>query len=214
MSSLSAALSIASFAAVVLEAFLLWGALQMIGRLNWRMDQLELTTPSKLGRNGLRPGRKAPEFTLPDVNGREVSLRDFAGRRVLLVFMQPGCGPCNDVVPELNRLIPERDGVEVVIINRGDPEQNREWARSRGVRFPVLSQTGIELSRRYEAYATPFGFVIDERGVIRSRGVVNSKQATGYVLEEASRNHDTGPDHAGPAQQAPSASAELSPQLS
>jgi hypothetical protein len=51
-----------------------------------------------------------------------------------------------------------------------------------GVRFPVLTHQGLELSRRYEVFATPFGFLIDEQGVIRSKGIVNGKQAIGYVL--------------------------------
>ncbi len=202
---------IVCLAAVVLESILLWGTLQMIGRLRWRVDQLELTTPSKVGRNGLKPGKKAPDFTLRDVDGREVSLRDSAGRRVFLVFMQAGCGPCNYIVPELNRLSPARDGVEVLVINRGDPERNREWSRAKGIRFSVLSQTGIEVSRAYEAYATPFGFVIDERGVIRSSGIVNSKQAIGYVLEEASRHQDAGQEEAAPAAEAASPSVQLAP---
>ena len=92
--------------------------------------------------------------------------------------MQAGCGPCGDIVPALNRMTPERDGVAILVINRGELDMNREWARSNGVRFPVLSQQGLELSRRYEVFATPFGFLIDEHGVIRSRGIVNTKQAT------------------------------------
>src|SRR5262245_3876033 len=79
---------------VLLLGFLLLGALRGLGMLRWRLDQLEATTPSRLGRSGLKPGKKAPAFTLPAVAGGEISLHDFAGRKVLLVFMQPDCGPC------------------------------------------------------------------------------------------------------------------------
>src|SRR5260370_33744043 len=85
--------------------FLLLGMLRALGLLTWRLEQLEVTTPKRLGRDGLKPGKKAPDFTLPGVNGREVSLHDFVGRKVLLVFTQAGCGPCRSVVPELNRLV-------------------------------------------------------------------------------------------------------------
>src|SRR3954447_16334744 len=85
-------------AALAFETFLLWGALQMVGLLTWRVDQLEATMPTKVGRSGLKPGKRAPDFTLPGLDGAEVSLHDFAGRRVLLVFMQAGCGPCGDIV--------------------------------------------------------------------------------------------------------------------
>ena len=92
--------------AVLFKSFLLWGALRMVGMLSWRMDQLEATTPTKVGRSGLKPGKKAPDFTLPDLDGKDVSLHDYAGRRMLIVFMQAGCGPCGEIVPELNRTTP------------------------------------------------------------------------------------------------------------
>src|SRR6516164_7803736 len=94
-------------------AFLLLGALRALDLLRWRLDQLEATTPSRLGRSGLKPGKKAPAFTLPAVTGGEISLRDFAGHKVLLVFMQPGCGPCHAVTPELNR---RQDAGEVQVV--------------------------------------------------------------------------------------------------
>src|SRR6516162_8418784 len=72
-------------------AFLLLGTLRSLGPLSWRLDQLEATTPRRLGRDGLKPGKKAPDFTLPSANGKEISLHDFAGRKVLLVFTQSGC---------------------------------------------------------------------------------------------------------------------------
>src|SRR6516162_9497588 len=84
--------------------FLLLGTLRSLGLLSWRLEQLEATTPKRLGRDGLKPGKRAPDFTLPSVDGNEVALHDFRGRKVLLVFTQSGCAPCKAIVPELNRL--------------------------------------------------------------------------------------------------------------
>ena len=58
---------------VLLLGFLLLGTLRTIERLHWRMDQLEATTPSHVGRSGLRPGKKAPHFTLPGTSGGETA---------------------------------------------------------------------------------------------------------------------------------------------
>src|SRR5262249_35647538 len=110
---------------VLLLGFLLLGTLRALGLLRWRLEQLEATTPSRLGRSGLKPGKKAPDFTLPSVAGPEVALHDFAGRKVLLVFTQTGCGPCHKVMPELNRL--QDDGaVQVLVVNNGDVEATRK----------------------------------------------------------------------------------------
>src|SRR5437763_5212851 len=93
----------ASWLVVLFLGFLLLGALRALGLLRWRLEQLEATTPSRTGRGGLRPGRKAPDFTLACASGGEASLHDFAGRRVFLVFTMSGCKPCHRIVPELNK---------------------------------------------------------------------------------------------------------------
>src|SRR5262245_14513306 len=162
------------WALVLTLGFLLLGTLRVLGLLRWRLEQLEATTPNRLGRGGLKPGKKAPDFTLPSVAGTEVGLSSFAGRKVLLVFVQPGCGPCRDITPELNRLH-GNGAVQVVVVSNGDREANRKWTGEVQARFPVVTQERLSLSRRYEAFATPFAFLIDAKGVIRSAGLVNSK---------------------------------------
>ena len=172
--------------------FLLLGALRALGLLRWRLEQLEATMPSRLGRSGLKPGKKAPDFTLPNVAGGEVALHDFAGRTVLLVFTQSGCGPCEQIMPELNRLVGRignlsysgRD-LQVLVVDKGDAEATRKRAAELCLRFPVLIQDGLEISKKYEAFATPFAFLIDEKGVVASRGIISNKQQIGYVLSGA-----------------------------
>ena len=186
------------WAAVLLLGFLVLGALRALGLVNWRLDQLELTRPSRLGRDGLKVGKKAPDFTLPSTANGEVSLHDFAGRKVLLVFTQSGCGPCHEMAPEFNRLH-DKGEHQVVVVNNGESEETREWADEVHARFPVLIQEKFSLSKRYEIFATPFAFVIDEQGVIASNGIVGSAQYLGYVLAGAGRRaqktHDKSPSN-------------------
>jgi peroxiredoxin len=143
--------------------------------------------------DGLKPGTKAPDFVLPSADGKEISLSDFAGRKVLLVFTQAGCGPCTTVIPELNRLSPERDP-RVVVVNNGNPETTRKWASETGARFPVLAQDQLALSKRYQVFATPFAFLIDEKGIIGSKGIVRSRQHIRYVLTRAGADKTGQPD--------------------
>jgi methylamine dehydrogenase accessory protein MauD len=164
--------------------FLVLGVLRALGIVNWRLDQLELTRASRIGREGLKIGKKAPDFTLPSTAGGELSLHDFTGRKVLLVFTQSGCGPCHAMAPEFNR-VQEKGEQQVLVVNNGDLDETRQWAKEVGARYPVLVQDKFHLSKRYEIFATPFAFVIDEQGVIASNGIVGSAQYLGYVLTGA-----------------------------
>jgi methylamine dehydrogenase accessory protein MauD len=164
--------------------FLLLGALRALALLRWRLEQLEAITPTRVGRGGLKPGKTAPDFTLPAADGGDVSLHDFAGRRVFLVFTQSGCKPCHRILPELNKL-QRGGGVQVLVVNNGKPEATQRWADEAHAAFPVLAQQQYAVSKRYEMYATPFAFLIDERGVITSRGIINNGKHIGFVLSGA-----------------------------
>jgi peroxiredoxin len=121
---------------------------------------------SRLKRNGLKAGESAPNFQLPCLDGTERSLTDFRGRRVLLVFSDPHCGPCQALAPYLQKFCSEHPDMSVLMISRGDPKENRAKVKEHGLTFPVLLQQRWEISRLYAIFATPVAYLIDETGLI------------------------------------------------
>jgi peroxiredoxin len=71
---------------------------------------------------------------------------------------------------------------QVLVINNGDPVATRRWSTEAAARFPVLAQTQFSVSKKYEVFATPFAFLIDEWGVITSKGIITDRQHVRYVL--------------------------------
>lgn len=123
---------------------------------------------SRIERNGLKAGTPAPLFRLYDLEGRPISLEEYRGRRVLLVFSDPQCGPCDELAPELARLHQTHaaNGRALLLVGRGNVEENRRKAAQFGIKFPVVLQEQWKLSKEYGIFATPVAFLIDERGVI------------------------------------------------
>lgn len=122
---------------------------------------------SRIKRDGLKAGTPAPDFRLPCLDGSERSLQDFRGRRVLLVFSDPHCGPCQALAPKLEKLHREHaEKIQVVMISRGEPKENRAKVKEHGLTFPVLLQQRWEISRCYAMFATPVVYLIDEAGLI------------------------------------------------
>jgi methylamine dehydrogenase accessory protein MauD len=194
MSALWMASIVLLWVVVLVMSLVLLGSLRSLALVRWRLQQLEATTPSRLGRRGLKRGAKAPDFVLPSVEGGELALSGFAGRRILLVFTQSGCAPCKRIVPELNQLHDQGD-VVVLVANHGNPELTERWAFEVGARFPVLVQEDLNLSRRYEVFATPFAFLVNEKGVITAKGIVSEREHLGFVLSGIPDGTDVG--HAG-----------------
>jgi peroxiredoxin len=124
---------------------------------------------SGVGGSGLKAGTPAPVFQLPDLEGRTVSLEEYRGRRVLIVFSDPQCGPCDELAPHLVRLHREfaHDGMSVILVGRGKAEENHRKAEQHGFEFPVLLQDRKwKVAKEYGTLATPVAFLIGEDGVI------------------------------------------------
>jgi peroxiredoxin len=111
-------------------------------------------------------GRQAAPFDLPDLAGKHTSLDDFAGQSLLMLFWNPGCGFCSQILDELRlleRTALERD-VPFVVVSAGSVEDNRAM----GLTSPVLIDEGFATGNAYGAQGTPSAIVIDAAGLIAS----------------------------------------------
>jgi peroxiredoxin len=121
---------------------------------------------SRLNRTGLKVGTIAPDFSLPLLAGGELSLAELRGRRVLLVFSDPICGPCDELAPLLQELHLMRPDLAVLVISRRDAEATSAKAAARGLTFPIVMQRQWEISKQYGMFATPIAYLIDEEGIV------------------------------------------------
>jgi len=130
--------------------------------------------PSK----ALPPGTPAPDLVLEGTSGDRVSLRDFRGQPVVLVFYPADWSPvCGDQLALYNEVLPlfESFGAQVLAISVDGIWSHRAFAESRGLGFPLLSDFEPKgaVSKQYGVYDAKKGqsqralFVIDGGGVIR-----------------------------------------------
>ena len=115
MSLLASLLYLVLTSLVLFLGFLLLGVLRSVSLLRWRLDELEATTPRRVGRRGLELGRKAPDFSLPTSQGEVLGLQHWTARRLLLVFASFECESCRRIIPDLNRL-QSQGKVEVLMV--------------------------------------------------------------------------------------------------
>jgi peroxiredoxin len=143
-------------------------------------------TNSRIERNGIRPGTVAPEFALSEIRGGIVSLKEYRGRRVLLVFSDPHCGPCAQLAPDLVRAHRREgaNGAAIVLVSRGDRKENQQKADEQGFKFPVVIQDRWKLSRQYGIFATPVAFLISPEGHIARAVAVGISQIQRLLYEE------------------------------
>ena len=126
-------------------------------------------------------GTKAPDFSLVNVDGRTVSLTDFADAPALLVmFICNHCPFVKHIADALAQFTAEQltKGVAVVGINSNDaagypadsPEQMVREAEERGYQFPYLYDETQEVAKAYRASCTPDFFLFDRDRRLVYRG--------------------------------------------
>ena len=130
---------------------------------------------SRLNRDGILSGSIAPIFVLPDLDGNTHKLEQWLGRKVLLIFSDPDCEPCELVLKQLS-MANLRADVSIVVVTRGDPERNREKFDYVTDFSTVLLQRKWEVSRDYGIFATPVAYLIDETGVLLSNVMVGASE--------------------------------------
>ncbi len=115
----------------------------------------------------------APDFTLPSLDGRRVSLADFRGKVVLLNFWATWCQPCREEMPSLQALWESyRDrsfAILAVAADRGSLRPVKKFADRHGLDFPVLLDADGRVRGRYEVYALPMSYLIGRDGRISGR---------------------------------------------
>jgi peroxiredoxin len=147
---------------------------------------------SKIKRDGLKAGTPAPQFCLPRLDGRgELSMEELRGRRVLLVFSDPHCGPCNQLVPRLEKFHRANSEISIVMISRGEPKENRVKVKGHGLTFPVVLQQHWEVSRLYAMFATPMACRIDEEGAIVHDAAVGVEPILRLMEQVAESLHES-----------------------
>lgn len=126
--------------------------------------------PSTAEANGSRPkpaiGDRAPEIRLPDLSGRTVKLSQFRGMKTLVVFWNPGCGFCEQMLDDLKAWEASRPkrAPKLLVVSTGTPEANRAL----GFRSPVLLDQGFSVATSFGATGTPIAVMVDEKGRIAS----------------------------------------------
>jgi peroxiredoxin len=118
------------------------------------------TAPSQ--RMAEAPGRLAPDFTLPDLDGRAVSLSGYRGKPAVILFWNPGCGFCTRILDTVQAwdARPDAERSQLLVVSAGSIEDNRAL----GLNSRVVLDADQTIGRLYGVRGTPSLAFVDEEG--------------------------------------------------
>jgi thiol-disulfide isomerase/thioredoxin len=133
------------------------------------------------------------EFTLPDLSGKKVSLRDFKGKVVLLDFWGTWCGPCREAIPRLIELYKKRhaSGLEIIGLSYERDasteseavEMVKKFVESNGVPYPCLLGDEATIKQVPGFRGFPTSVIVDRAGKVRLLITENTAQTVELITD-------------------------------
>ncbi|MGG0791088.1 MULTISPECIES: TlpA disulfide reductase family protein [Bacillaceae] len=150
------------------------------------MDNEPKGNDEKDALGGLEIGAKAPDFSLKTLDGKQVELSDYKGKKVMLNFWATWCPPCKKEMPDMEKYAQQAGDDVVVLAVNIDPENDvQAFVEDNGITFtiPLDSQSAKNpVNERYKILSIPTTYFIDKEGIIRNK-VISAMQ-----LKDMERN--------------------------
>ena len=134
---------------------------------------------------GLTVGEQAPAMDIADLDGRTIRLGSprVDGKSTLVLFVSPTCPVCKSLLPIVKSSgKQERDWLDIILASDGAADEHREYVRANGL-GGVSYVLSAPLGMTYQVSRLPFAALLDEAGILRARGLVNSREHLESLFE-------------------------------
>ncbi|MGG3477434.1 redoxin domain-containing protein [Peribacillus frigoritolerans] len=150
------------------------------------MDNGSKGNDEKDALGGLKIGAKAPNFSLKTLDGKQVELSDYEGKKVMLNFWATWCPPCKKEMPDMEKYTQQAGDDVVVLAVNIDPENDvQAFVEDNGITFtiPLDSKSAKNpVNERYKILSIPTTYFIDKKGIIRNKVI------SAMTLKDMERN--------------------------
>src|SRR5215204_3126274 len=111
-------------------------------------------------------GEEVPEFSMRDIEGREISSKDFQGKKTLVTFWSTTCPHCQRMIEELKEWDRQKgmDAPNLIVFSEGDPEAHKGI----GLKSPIVLDEGYKTAEKFGMFGTPSAVLVNENGKIVS----------------------------------------------
>ncbi|MDG5472376.1 TlpA disulfide reductase family protein [Jeotgalibacillus sp. ET6] len=124
----------------------------------------------------LEEGEQAPDFDTVTVEGENVSLSDYQGKKVILNFWTTWCPPCIEEMPHMQKYYEEdaeNQNVEILAVNLTTRDNGirrvESFKKDYGLTFPVLLDESGRLGETFYAFTIPTTYLLDEEGKVTKK---------------------------------------------
>jgi methylamine dehydrogenase accessory protein MauD len=153
-------------------AVMIFGLARQIGILHERVAPMG----AMINDHGPEVGEMAPTLTIKSIANEAIRIGgpSFTGQSTLLMFVSPTCPVCKKLLP-IAKSFSNGENLKVILVGDGDVDEQQRMIQKEGLQvLPYL--IGPELGMAFQVGKLPYAVLIDREGVIRAKGLVNSRE--------------------------------------
>ena len=175
--------------ALTVSVVLLWVAVLVLGVMLWAISRqvgvlFERVAPmgALVTDSGPAVGTESPQFDLTGIQSEPVQIGGLTAKPTLVFFLSPTCPVCKKLLPVLKAMQrDERRAVSVVLASDGERADHLRFVTEQGLgHMPYVLST--ELGMGYRVSRLPYGVLLDARGVVVAKGLVNNREQLDSLL--------------------------------
>jgi methylamine dehydrogenase accessory protein MauD len=138
-----------------------------------------------VGRGGPRVGEPAPVLEVEDWSGRRLRVGGAGDASTLVCFLSPGCPVCKTLLPVL-RSVAAAEAARLVFASDGARAEHEAFVRAHGLEREAYVLSAA-LGLAYQVGRLPYAVLLDAEGIVRARGLVNTREHLESLFEAKER---------------------------
>lgn len=160
---------------LIVSSILLWLTVLFNLFLTFALIRRSNAQAKPLPPGGLDAGTQAPNFTAQTLDGKTITLADYQGRKLALIFFSVACQACRDLLSQFKRMEAEAQqiGVNLLLVSRDEREATEALMAEIDMHLPVLiaPRPGHPFFDEYKVVHTPFYCFINPQGQVQASGL-------------------------------------------
>lgn len=157
-----------------------------------QFGEVYLKEANSISRDGIAIGENIPKFKVPSIKGKNTLHReDILKKPTLISFISPSCSACKDMLPDWNKVSYEyKSKYNFVLISTGRKDDNEKMLEKYTIDTDLFYDEEMQMFRDFKARVTPFAFMLNEKGEVVEKGLINGKDHMLHYLKTSGDEFD------------------------
>lgn len=129
-------------------------------------------------------GQKVPNASAYTLDGKRVSLDEYKGKRLILIFWASWCKDCLQEIPHISKFYENLHKQNIALISISidkDKTELLKFLKEKKINYPILFDKGLNFTKKFQLIGVPSMWIIDKKGVIKAQNLRNIEMVKNFL---------------------------------